>query len=168
LKEVTLIMTNKTVMIDDRNMYSTEEGDHHHFGYRCPHCGFPQILCLKKNKLIFPETINYRDENHTCPICHKKHHVDDILTESARKEYYKFHGDILLRVRLIKIPKFFYKVFKDHDRLYALSPDEKLKLTMDLMCHIDEIKDVKLRNHLRLNSTKLKHNEKINWNRLMY
>jgi len=159
--------TKKYVMIDDRNMYKVEGGDHHHLDFRCPYCGFPSNLCLKKNKLLFPEIINYRDQNHRCPVCSKKHHVDKILTKEAKKEYDRFN-DVALKIALLKIPKFFYKRFKTKDRLYAISPEDKLQLTMDLKCHIKGIKNLELRKHIYLNSTKLKRNQKVNWNKLQY
>jgi len=159
--------TKKLVMIDDRSMTKADEGDHHHLSYRCPSCGFPQTMCLKKNKLLFPDVINYRDQNHRCPVCSKKHHVNDILTPEAKEEYNRFN-DIVLTIQLIKIPKFFYKRFKTKDRLYAISPEDKLQLTMDLRFHIDDITNLELKKHIYLNSTKLKRNEKVNWNKLQY
>lgn len=78
-------------MIDDRTFFMAEEGDHHHTDIRCPNCGFPQTLCLKKNKMIFPEVRQLRKKAHYCFACGKKFPLEDRLLPEALEEYRRFN-----------------------------------------------------------------------------
>lgn len=159
---------NNYVMIDDRKMFKADEGDHHHFNYRCPHCGFYQTICLKKNKLLYPEVRTFRSNQIYCMVCSKKFNLDKVLTEEAKKEYYSFHKDYKLKLAVMKVEKFFFKRFKNHDKLYFISPKDQMRLKLDLNCFIPKVKDPELRRHLHTRSTKLKRNEQVKWGELIY
>jgi len=67
---------------------------------------------------------------------------------------------------LMKVKVFWFKRFKNHDRIYFISPEDKLRLTSDLHFHIFDIKDPELRDHIRLNSLNIPKKERIDWNKL--
>ena len=73
-----------------------------------------------------------------------------------------------LEISLLELKKFLYRRFKNHDRLYWISPKEQLRLTSDLNCFIEDMKKIDVRDHVKANAIELKAKQRVNWKILGY
>jgi len=75
---------------------------------------------------------------------------------------------MILDLSLLRVKKFFYRRFKNHDRLYWISPDDKLQCNGKLTTHIEDMENQEVSKHVKANAIELKGKQRVVWKLLEY